>query len=307
LGLAFLLLWRRETTADAGALLVALTTFVGFAILAGTQVIYLKDFLQGGDWYRMNTLFKFFSQVWVLWGLAAAIALPRFWSAVIDRRTASQKASASEAPAKPRRFLRVGWALIFVLLLVPSFAYLFWGTPARLDQRMIGWRPDFGTLNSLDYMRNGVYTWPNDGHAIQLRYDWEAIQWLLENVRGNAVIVESSEVDYYRAGGTRVASMTGLSGLRGMHASEQRFSEQLGRRDALHREFWSTPDPARTQELINELNISLIYVGQLERYLHPEGVEKLEEMAAAGQIMPVFENEGVTIYGVPAQLAQKAE
>ena len=34
---------------------------------------------------------------------------------------------------------------------------------------------------------------------------------------GNATIVESSEVDYYRAFGTKVSSNTGLSGLTGMH------------------------------------------------------------------------------------------
>ncbi|OUC07666.1 hypothetical protein RY27_13520, partial [Litorilinea aerophila] len=100
LGPAFLLLWQRArcrvgrglqvpavgqvaprpgdlpawgSAADA---FVALLTVVGLAILAGTQVVYLKDFLQGGDWYRMNTLFKFFNQVWVLWGMAAAVAVP---------------------------------------------------------------------------------------------------------------------------------------------------------------------------------------------------------------------------------------
>ena len=77
LGLAFALLWRRGQAADAGSVFATLIGVTGLALLAGTQVIYLRDFLDGSDYYRMNTLFKFFSQVWVLWGVMAAIAAPR--------------------------------------------------------------------------------------------------------------------------------------------------------------------------------------------------------------------------------------
>ena len=68
LALAVLLLWRRGRDADAGSLFVALLVATGFALLAGTQVVFLKDHLAGSDAYRMNTVFKFFNQVWVLWG-----------------------------------------------------------------------------------------------------------------------------------------------------------------------------------------------------------------------------------------------
>ncbi len=73
LGVTFLLLWRRGRAGDPEDLFVATLMVTGLALLAGTQIVFLKDFLQGGDWYRMNTLFKFFTQVWVLWGLGAAI------------------------------------------------------------------------------------------------------------------------------------------------------------------------------------------------------------------------------------------
>ena len=136
-----------------------------------------------------------------------------------------------------------------------------------------------------------------------MRYDWEAIDWLLANVRGNVVIVESSEVDYYRAGGTRIASMTGLSGLRGMHEGEQRYGDQVAARESLHKEFWATSSPERTMEIIDELQVGLVYVGQLERQLHPEGVAKLERMAAAGQLSPIYTNERVVIYAVAGRLA----
>jgi uncharacterized membrane protein len=193
---------------------------------------------------------------------------------------------------------------VFVLLLAASLAYPLWGTPARLSQRLIGWRPPFGTLNGLDYMRNGVYTWPDESQHIELKYDWDAIQWLLANVRGNPVVAESAEVDYYRAGGTRVASLTGISGLRGMHEGEQRAGAELGEREQLHREFWNTQDETRTMDLIDQLQISLIYVSELERHQHPDGVQKLERMAQQRLLDTLYSNAGVTIYGVPGALAR---
>ncbi len=137
-----------------------------------------------------------------------------------------------------------------------------------------------------------------------MQYDWAAIQWLLDNMHGNPVIVESSEVEYYRAGGSRISSLTGLSGLRGMHASEQRYGDRVGERDGQHREFWSTPDVDRTLALIDELDVALIYVGQLEQQQHPAGVEKLAQMAEGGLLTPIYTNERVIIYAVPGALAQ---
>ncbi|MEZ4658210.1 MAG: hypothetical protein R2911_11615 [Caldilineaceae bacterium] len=137
-------------------------------------------------------------------------------------------------------------------------------------------------------------------------YDREAIDWLLANVHGNAVIVESSEADYYRAGSSRAASMTGLSSLRGFHEGEQRYGDVVGQRQGQQTEFWNTPDRARTLELIRELHVGLIYVGQIEEYLHPEGVKKIKSMAADGELSLLYENDRVTIYGVPGELAQVA-
>lgn len=325
---AFYLLWRRGQAADPGSLFTALLTVTGLAILAGTQVFYLKDFLQGGDWYRMNTLFKFFSQVWVIWGIAAAIALPRLWAGLFgtgadDMRFAEKSLADTSTqgghPVTDQQnighlqdrhpgflLFRIGWATVFFVLLGASLVYVAWGTPARLEQRFVGWQPEFGTLNGMDFMKQGTYTWPDPSNVIELKYDWLAIQWLLENVRGNVVIVESDVVGYYREGGSRIASLTGLSGLRGMHASEQRYGDEVGARDQLHREIWSNPDPDRTAELLDELDVSLVYVGQLEEYHHPEAVEKLSVMADRHQLLPLYENERVVIYGVPQNLANVA-
>ncbi len=337
LGLAILLLWRRGRQADPGNLFVALLTATGLAVLAGTQVIYLKDFLQGGDWYRMNTLFKFFSQVWIIWGVAAAIAVPQIWNNFIATyaapkfvKTRSPKPTEENSPefvassvaegraatvlptslVKEKRVnwsLRLGWSLVFLLLLVVSLAYPVWGTPVRLDQRFNGWQPAFGTLNGLDYMRQGVYTVPDTNTPIELKYDWEAIEWLLGHVRGNAVVVESADLEYYRAGGSRVASLTGLSGVSGMHEGEQRYGEDVSKRNDWLHEFWSTPDVARMRQMLDELPVALVYAGQLEQDRHPDGVKKLEQLAALGVLTPIFRNERTVVYAVPRRLVQTTQ
>ena len=101
--------------------------------------------------------------------------------------------------------------------------------------------------------------------------------------------------------------MTGLSGLAGMHEGEQRYGEDLGPRDALYREFWFTPDTTRMQQILNDLQVALVYAGQLERYQHPDAVARLAQLAAQGQLTPVYENEETTIYAVPGRLVQDAE
>ena len=313
LGLCVSHIWRRERTADTGTVCAALLALTGLAILAGTQVVYLKDHLQGGAAYRMNTLFKFYNQVWVLWGVAAAIALPKIFSrfgSMVRNRTPDNgllSVPAGTGGLQPYfrpvlgRF-RGAWGSVFLLLLFASLAYPLLGTPARLAQRFPGWRPPIGTLNGMAFMEKGIYHWPDNGNAIELRYDWEAIQWLLENVRGNLVLAESAQLDYYRAGGTRVASLTGLSGLLGMHAGEQRYGEDVGKRHGKLSEFWNTEDIERVEALIDELEIGLIYVGQLERHQHPDADSRLEQLEGSGLLESVYRNPEVIIYAVPSHI-----
>ncbi|MFQ6057480.1 MAG: DUF2298 domain-containing protein, partial [Anaerolineae bacterium] len=278
-GAAFLLLRRNAAPEER---FTALLIFMGLAILLGCEVVFLRDFLEGGEWYRMNTVFKFYIQAWVLLGLGTAATLPRLWSFWRNR-----------APAG----LRALWVGLFLFLLLSCALYPLLGTPARVTERFPGERPPLGTLDGMAFMAVGSYTWPEE-NRIELKYDYQAIQWLLTHVKGTPVIAEAS-LPYYREGGMRVASFTGLPTLLGAHQSEQRYAWQVGPRAKAVQEFFDTSSIVRALALIEEHRISYIYVGQLEQAVYdPEGLAKFEQMREGGYLDLVYENERVKIYRV---------
>ena len=114
----FALLWRRTGTSQRSFL--AVLVFTALLVLFGVEFVYLKDHLQGGEWRRMNTLFKFYIQVWVMLALATAVALPGVWRFIHSRW---------------RRGWRVLWTVAFGWLLLLSLAFLVFGTAVRLDDR----------------------------------------------------------------------------------------------------------------------------------------------------------------------------
>jgi len=277
---ALILLFRKEVS--AGTAYLGLLTFTGLLVLVGVEFIFLRDFLGVGAYYRMNTLFKFYIQVWVIFGIVAAVALPQIWGWIWRWPLPGQ----------------IIWQGAALILLMAGLVYPIFGTRTRVDDRFPGDhnRPPIGTLDGLAYMTVGTFDWPAD-NPIQLKYDYEAIRWLQENVQGTPILAEA-KIGYYREGGMRVAAYTGLpSILGGLHQNEQRYGSQISRRDFVGNEFWTTPDPARTLELIDELNISYIYIGQIERAVYGNNIgDKFEQLHNQGSLELVFENDQTKIY-----------
>lgn len=278
--IAFLLLLREDVPAETGML--TLLIFTGLLILLGVEFFFLRDFLGGGEYYRMNTLFKFYIQVWVMFGVAAAVALVQMWH--LSRRWSLTG--------------QIIWQATVLILLLSALIYPLMATRTRINDRFPRDenRPPVGTLDGLAYMTVGEFEWPA-GRTIELKHDYEAIRWLQENVSSTPIIAEA-KVGYYREGGMRVAAYTGLpSVLGGLHQSEQRPPAQVGQRDMLVNEFWNNPDPARTLELMDQLDIQYVYVGQIERITHGEQVgDKFDQLANQGHLDVVFANEKTKIY-----------
>ncbi|HEX9117651.1 MAG TPA: DUF2298 domain-containing protein [Anaerolineae bacterium] len=297
LGLALALAWRRAAAPRTGFVLLLLG--LGLGILAGTQLVYLRDFLDGGDWYRMNTVFKFGIPAWLSLAVAGAAILAWLWPA-----SGTDGVWSGKAPL---------WQAAAVSLLLAGLVFLPFGIQARVDDRFPGPRPPLGTFDGMAYMTTGTYTWPDDRNTITLAPDDRAIHWLLDHVDGAPVVAEAPAgnymvngaavaFDYYRAGGLRVASLTGLPTFLGQHQIEQRDAAQVAQREVAGQEFFTTTDLARTRVLLRDLAVSDIYIGQLERYLFPApGLAKFDILAQSHELAVVYRDPQVTIYRIAGQ------
>ncbi len=73
IGMAIVVTFGRRN--DRAGLATGLFLLVALGITTGTELVYLADHLQGGDLYRMNTVFKFYEQAWIYFSLAGAMGL----------------------------------------------------------------------------------------------------------------------------------------------------------------------------------------------------------------------------------------
>jgi YYY domain-containing protein len=295
LALAALRRWVSPEEAFLSMLVV-----LGLGILAGLELVYVRDFLEGGDWYRMNTVFKFSMPAWLFLGLSLGVML--------GRRLSLRGRSVADAGRRGWSLGEISWRAAVFSLLIAGSVFLFFGVQARVRDRFPGRRPAIGTLDGTAYMTVGKYTWPDVEHVIELAYDYQAIQWLLGHLVGSPVIAEApaggyqvdgkfQAYDYYRAGGLRVASLTGLPTFIGQHQSEQRSGDLVSQRTDLGQEFFETTDVERTKDLIRQLKVAYIYVGALERILFPQGsLAKFDTMVESGDLVVAYQNPMVTLY-----------
>ncbi len=269
----------RHTAWAAVALVLALTASALFLTLA-VEVVVLQ-----GDIGRMNTVFKFYIQVWLLLSVIGGAAFAFAWSA---RR--------GNGPSPGRRV----WTGGLVVLVVLAALYTPLATAARWQVRMSPDGPT--TLDGMAFMT--VTEYQERGQVVPLRHDYEAIGWLHRNVVGSPVIAEAHSDNPYRSIGNRIAMYTGLPAIVGWdwHQRQQRAvlpGSLVGKRIEDVNRLYDTADVAEAATILDRYEVEYIYVGQLEWVTYrPEGLRKFDRMVEAGLLEEVYRNGGVSIYRV---------
>jgi YYY domain-containing protein len=262
---------------------------LGLVFTALVEVVVLK-----GDISRMNTVFKFYLQVWVLWAVASAAILP----ALIVRRRAASGSTVSSEP-QPRRPL-TGWAQrwwwAFGLLLAACFLYPLTATPARVGDRFEG--STSTTVDGTIYMTTAIYY--DEGRPVALNWDRQAVDWLQQHVTGIPTILEAN-TPLYRWG-SRISIYTGLPTVIGWdwHQKQQRSilpGQTIDRRIEDVRTIYNTPDLMQAADLLERYEVQYIYVGPLEQlYYDPNGLAKFDQPSDLWSL--IYQNEQVRIYQV---------
>jgi uncharacterized membrane protein len=235
---------------------VIILLLVGLGLPLTVEFIFLRD----NFGIRMNTVFKFYFQAWVLLALASAFAVY-----YVSRNLRG-------APA-------LAWQVSLVGLVAGGLVY-----------------PILATLDKANYFRNkptldGI-EWVSENRP----GDYAAIEWLRENAPDQAVILEAPGASYaaYQYTG-RISAMTGLPTLLGWggHESQWRGNyEEPARREPDIDTLYNTIDLQRAQMLLDKYNITYVLVGPLERERYtPSGLNKF-----VGLMEIAFQADDVTIY-----------
>ncbi|MFO7662063.1 MAG: DUF2298 domain-containing protein [Chloroflexota bacterium] len=247
-----------------------LLILTGLLLTLGPEFVYLRD----NFGVRLNTTFKFYYQAWVMFGVAAVVAIDFLWASA---RNTSRRFSAATATAL------YGMAL-FVALLFPVFAVQSRSIEYRGPLDSAERRPP--TLDGMAYMQ---YFNPSE---------YEAIMWLIgqamESDSPPPVILEAVGGQY--SGFARVSANTGLPTVIGWpgHQWQWRGSDhpEPGRRQSIVEQIYTSGDPEIIGFLLDQFNVNYIFVGDLEASTYGSvGLERLQD-----RLEVAFANDHVTIY-----------
>jgi len=238
----------------------ALLILLGSLLTLAPEFVYLRDVFMT----RMNTIFKFYFQAWILWSLGGAWQLAQWL----------------------KRPARVAWRRRLLvsasgLLIILGMVYTALAVPARAREMGVPW-----TLDGAAWLK--AYA-PGD---------YAAIEWLNTYVEGSPVILEApgdKRSAYVYEG--RISALTGLPTLLGWGGHELQwrgnYDEPALREGDIERLF-TTEDIEETRMLLTRYGVEYVIIGHLERERYPAaGLDKFTEVFPI-----VYQQDGVSIVRV---------
>jgi len=268
-GLAALFwLWRaRSTKVSAPILFAGILAAAGLLLTLAPEFVYVTD-VTGT---RMNTVFKFYYQTWIMWSVVSAYAI--YYLLAGPQRVKSRLGRTLTGVAIT---MTLGLGLMYPALALPSRVSEIGATEPGLD----------GTVAAAVH----------DSKIADLN---AAVQWFDEHVLGSpTVLVTTDDVLWFEPERSRVSSWTGLPTVLGWfdHETQWRGSEVVQRQRLPDiQKIYSTTNQQAALNLLRFYRVTYVYVGYEERQQYPaEGLAKFDRMLPV-----VFRQNGVAIYQVP--------
>jgi uncharacterized membrane protein len=239
---------------------VLLLILTATLLVLGPEFVYLKD----NFGQRLNTIFKFYYQAWVMFGVAALFGLDYL---VRNFRISGILATTA-----------YGMALI-ASLLFPWYA---------VQSRASEFRGSLASDEQLPATLDGLY------HLNRYNPDeLEAIGWLRENVEGMPVILEAVGGQYSNYG--RISASTGLPTVLGWAGHEYQWrgsTPEPAQRGLAVESIYDGLDWDQAASWLDEYGVTYVYLGSTERNTYSPRAEELFD-----QFMELaYQNNSVKIY-----------
>lgn len=241
---------------------VLLLALSGAGLVLAPEWVYLRDNFGS----RMNTIFKFYYQAWVLWGVAGTFGL--WWLATHAQRVIGAVAGG---------LVLAGTAAS--LLFTSGMAASIYG---------------IGTETGRDLNLDGAAFL-----ATQFPDDWAAIEWMRANVTDRPVIAEAPG-DSYQVDTSRISMATGLPTVLGWVGHEDqwrgRYFAQVSNRIGDLERLYTTRDSTEAQQIMDAYDIEYVIVGNAEykKYGLPMNIGGPQIRKFDQFMQPVFQS-GLTI------------
>ena len=251
---------------------VLILVLIGALLALFCEIFYLDDGL-GAPNERMNTVFKLYLQIWVLWGVASGYAMRFMYSryfahpahpahpAHTARPVCTTLPPPNHGSRIPGTMIKGIWVVVFGILIVSGCVYLFTGTCSMI---MIDRNPP--TLDGIGYLNE------SEGG------EYLAILWIRGNINGTPTILEASGISYSTS--SRISAFTGLPTVIGWWGHEMMWRndpDDLQIRVSDVNLIYDTMSSACAVRLIKKYNISYIYIGTTERARYGRGADKFED------------------------------
>jgi YYY domain-containing protein len=238
---------------------ILLLASLGILLILAPEFVYLRDNFS----YRINTVFKFYYQAWILLSLVAAFAITVLLSEL-------------------RGVTATVFSVLIVLVMGLGLVYPLFSIPSKTDYFRAK-NPEQRTLDGSAYLA-GVM--PDDYQAFKF------MQTLDAGVVAEAVGPGGGQYSEY----ARVATFTGMPTVLGWsgHEGQWRDASLQGKRAEDIETLYTTSDWMTAQNILQKYNIKYVYVGNLERSTYPVNEEKFGLF-----LKQVYQQGSVTVYEAP--------